>query len=224
LEAEKYIQSVEPFLYGRSGTEKDLKGMKSTTSILIRRMTELKTCNACLEETIDFFMEDNEKIIKLLMELSIESAKLAENIKFLMNFGKDALELIVDIANHVHRKSSRIGEIKTGENTTNICGNTEGKKPNRFIYTAKASRSERGEFNDHPTVKPLKLMEYLLNLLSYPTDIITIDPFLGSGTTAVACENLKRRWIGIEKEEKYCEIAARRIEAAASQKSFEDYL
>ena len=46
---------------------------------------------------------------------------------------------------------------------------------------------------------------------------LVLDPFLGSGTTAVACERLKRRWIGIEIEEKYCEIAKKRIEAERRQ-------
>jgi DNA modification methylase len=44
-----------------------------------------------------------------------------------------------------------------------------------------------------------------------------IDPFLGSGPTAVACERLKRKWIGIEIEEKYCEISAKRIELERKQ-------
>ena len=78
--------------------------------------------------------------------------------------------------------------------------------------------------NTHPTVKPLKLIEYLLNLLNYPGDPVILDPFGGSGTFGVASEGLKRRWIMCEKEEKYCEIAAKRIESAASQTSFEDFL
>jgi DNA modification methylase len=44
-----------------------------------------------------------------------------------------------------------------------------------------------------------------------------VDPFLGSGTTAIACEQLNRRWIGIEISEKYCEIAAKRIERERQQ-------
>ena len=46
---------------------------------------------------------------------------------------------------------------------------------------------------------------------------IILDPMLGSGTTAIACERLNRRWIGIEIEEKYCEIAAKRIEKENQQ-------
>jgi DNA modification methylase len=71
----------------------------------------------------------------------------------------------------------------------------------------------------HPTQKPIRLIENILSKYSEPEQSI-IDPFLGSGTTAVACENLGRRWVGIEREEKYCEIAARRIEEAANQMSF----
>ena len=50
-----------------------------------------------------------------------------------------------------------------------------------------------------------------------PQDAVVLDPFVGTGTTALACERLNRKWIGIEKEEKYCEISAKRIEKEAAQ-------
>ncbi len=65
----------------------------------------------------------------------------------------------------------------------------------------------------HPTGKPLKLFVELLSDFSDEGELI-LDPFLGSGTTAVACMQLNRRCIGIEKEEKYCEISAKRCEEA----------
>jgi len=69
----------------------------------------------------------------------------------------------------------------------------------------------------HPTQKPVGLMEYLIK--TYTNDNETILDFcIGSGTTAIACERLKRRWIGIEIEEKYCEIAAKRIEQERKQR------
>ena len=70
--------------------------------------------------------------------------------------------------------------------------------------------------NDHPTPKPTPLFIYLLS--KFLKKGVVLDPFLGSGTTAVACERLNRRWIGIEIEEKYCEIAAKRIEAEYKQR------
>lgn len=63
----------------------------------------------------------------------------------------------------------------------------------------------------HPTVKPAKLMERLIRLTSSKDDLI-LDPFLGSGTTAVVCEQLKRKWIGIEIDPEYSEIAKRRLQ------------
>lgn len=83
----------------------------------------------------------------------------------------------------------------------------------RFFYCAKASKSERGEGNDHPTVKPLALMEYLCGLTATPTGGTVLDPFMGSGTTGVAALRAGRRFIGIELEAHYLEIARKRIEA-----------
>ena len=71
----------------------------------------------------------------------------------------------------------------------------------------------------HLTPKPVPLISNILKHSSNPGDLV-LDCFLGSGTTAIACENLNRRWVGIEKEEKYCEIAAKRIEQTVSQIRF----
>jgi len=64
--------------------------------------------------------------------------------------------------------------------------------------------------NNHPTVKPLALMEYLIKLITPPKGII-LDPFMGSGTTILAAQKLGYKAIGIEIEEKYCEIAKKRL-------------
>ncbi|MBA7586707.1 hypothetical protein ES708_28712 [subsurface metagenome] len=67
--------------------------------------------------------------------------------------------------------------------------------------------------NNHPTVKPLALMKYLCTITKTPTGGIVLDPFCGSGTTLMACKELKRNYIGIDNTEEYCEIARRRVNA-----------
>jgi site-specific DNA-methyltransferase (adenine-specific) len=116
------------------------------------------------------------------------------------------------------------------------------KGASRFFYCAKPSKKERNmgledvepttvddgrnkpidnpflrgktlRQNTHPTVKPVKLMEYLITLVTPPNGIV-LDPFFGSGTTGIACVNLGFNYIGIELNEQYVEIARRRINAA----------
>ncbi len=65
--------------------------------------------------------------------------------------------------------------------------------------------------NFHPTVKPIKLMEYLCMLTKTPTSGIVLDPFAGSGTTGIACVNTGRDYILIEREEEYIEIIKARL-------------
>lgn len=114
----------------------------------------------------------------------------------------------------------------------------------RFFYVAKASKSERnaglegmplvesGVKNDsgrgfskenpykevlnqnfHPTVKPIKLMQYLIKLVT-PPDGITLDPFMGSGSTGVAAISLGFNFIGCEMSQEYMQIAEKRIDNA----------
>ena len=65
--------------------------------------------------------------------------------------------------------------------------------------------------NAHPTVKPLALMRYLVRLTKTPTGGVVLDPFMGSGTTGIACVLEGREFIGIEREPEYVEIAEKRI-------------
>ena len=89
---------------------------------------------------------------------------------------------------------------------------TNSNSPARFFYCAKASRKERGENNNHPTVKPLALMQYLVRLVTPPNGIV-LDPFVGSGTTCMAAKKIGRDFIGIEKEPDYVAIAEARIKS-----------
>lgn len=83
----------------------------------------------------------------------------------------------------------------------------------RFFYCAKASPSERGEGNDHPCVKPLALMEWLLRLVSREGQLV-LDPFCGSGSTLVAAKRLGRRALGMECDAHYRDIAMGRLAQA----------
>lgn len=129
----------------------------------------------------------------------------------------------------------------------NLGGLRDSGGASRFFYCAKASKGERNagcegmekkrqtvrwkgaegddwkniemtSKNNHPTVKPLKLMEYLCKLTRTPAGGIVLDPFMGSGTTGIACVNTGRKFIGIEKDKEYCKIAETRIEFFRSGK------
>ena len=91
----------------------------------------------------------------------------------------------------------------------NICGanqlNPCNCKNNTWILPKKNQ-------NNHPTVKPIALMEYLVKLVSREGQVV-LDPFMGSGTTGMACKRLGREFIGIEIDEEYFKIAQARIDA-----------
>lgn len=92
---------------------------------------------------------------------------------------------------------------------------TNKKQPARLIrhlWNGMLKDSERGQIRVHPTQKPVVVMEWVIKQVGCPN--LILDPFMGSGTTGVACENLDRKFIGIEIGEKYFDIACKRIEAA----------
>jgi site-specific DNA-methyltransferase (adenine-specific) len=72
-------------------------------------------------------------------------------------------------------------------------------------------RQHKDEFNHHPTLKPTDLMSQLVKLVTWQDDIV-LDPFMGSGSTGVACVLDKRRFIGYDTELEYFQIAQKRLE------------
>lgn len=80
----------------------------------------------------------------------------------------------------------------------------------RFFYSSKATKKDRGEGNNHPTVKPVKLMEWLVKMVT-PKNGKCLDPFMGSGSTGVAVVNTGRKFIGIEMDSEYYQIAQKRL-------------
>lgn len=76
----------------------------------------------------------------------------------------------------------------------------------------KPTKEEKGEFNIHKTVKPLAICEYIIKLTTFSESAIVLDPFVGSGTTAVAAKKLGRKYIGIDTNPEYIEIALKRLE------------
>lgn len=85
-----------------------------------------------------------------------------------------------------------------------------------FMYAAKAPKRERPNIDgvQHPTVKPLALMRWLVRLLTPPGGVV-LDPFAGSGTTLLAAVDEDHHVIGVELEERYCEIIASRLAQGA---------
>lgn len=92
-------------------------------------------------------------------------------------------------------------------NTDNLWDNSF---PGNIIPCSKPSKNEKGEYNDHVSVKPLAITEHLIKLFSQENARV-LDPFLGSGTTAVACKNTNRYCVGFEISPKYWDIIQQRM-------------
>jgi len=81
----------------------------------------------------------------------------------------------------------------------------------RYFLIPKPTKEEKGGFNGHLTVKPLTLCEHIINLATFSKKAVVLDPFIGSGTTAVAAKNLGKDFIGIDINPEYVKIANKRL-------------
>jgi site-specific DNA-methyltransferase (adenine-specific) len=92
----------------------------------------------------------------------------------------------------------------------------DGKFPGNLMPCPKPGKTEKGEGNEHLTVKPTALLQHLIQLFTVPGQIV-LDPFLGSGSTALAAAATGRDCIGIEIERTYVRIAQERLANQQSQ-------
>lgn len=88
----------------------------------------------------------------------------------------------------------------------------------KAFLVPKPTKKEKGDYNTHQTVKPLSICEHIINLSTFSEKSIVLDPFVGSGTTAVAAKNLGRKFIGMDSNPEYVAIANRRLREIKSNK------
>ena len=92
--------------------------------------------------------------------------------------------------------------------------------PNKIIlltdFIEQKVRKEKGDYNNHPTVKPISLMSYLVKIYSSEKNTV-LDQFCGSGTTGVSCIKENRNFLGIDMSEEYVKISNKRCKEHASE-------
>lgn len=124
-----------------------------------------------------------------------------------------AVRLLDEQSGGIHGAGSAREAIRECEPTGMFALSGDGQRygdtggASRFFYTSKAT--DRQPYNDHPTLKPTDLIEWLVRLVTRPGQLV-LDPFAGSGTTGVACIHAGREYVLIDQDEHYCEIAERR--------------
>jgi len=225
---------------GNERMERNQKDMKSTTSTESNTTTDLKTCSVCglpTTEVLPTRGKNEESTLEkqgrfpsnLIHDGSDEVVGLFPDSKGMSGGGKHKT---------TYDKNGVIAGGGHDGNDSHIRG--DSGSASRFFYCAKASKSERnrgcknidqqitsdgrkkpidnafqrGEtmrHNNHPTVKPIALMEYLVKLVSKEGAVV-LDPFAGSGSTLIACKNLNRNYIGMEMDAEYIKIAEARLE------------
>jgi site-specific DNA-methyltransferase (adenine-specific) len=136
---------------------------------------------------------------------------------FIHDGSKEVLDVFPEANNkgHFNSKVKMVGhtlyeggfkDFEQQDRTLNDSGSAS-----RFFYCAKVGKEERDKgLNYHPTVKPISLMEYLIKLITRENQVV-LDPFIGSGTTALACKRINRRFIGFEINADYHAIAEKRV-------------
>jgi len=146
-------------------------------------------------------MKAHENILVFYNKLPPYNAQKTKNHKPMNSYTKKA---------EVVNKSDIYGKVKN-----DISG---GGATDRYPRSVQVFPSDKQKISLHPTQKPVALMEYLIRTYTNEGDVV-LDNCMGSGTTGIACINTERKFIGIEKDSDYFEIAKNRIEKTMSEKN-----
>lgn len=178
---------------GESGENIMVTCQKECLSIIkttINKITELKTWNLLMQLLTKEYIQD----VDTKMENGLNHARFVENLKKLM-------------------MRTGISQKKVGL----VMEDVKSATLNLLLMLREKENDWQELKNIHSTVKPLKLMQYLVRLVT-PKGGLVLDPFMGSGTTGIACIKEGFNFIGIEKEEEYIKIANARIKCVKEDK------
>lgn len=128
-----------------------------------------------------------------------------------------------DLPENIQRTYPLIQTPKPAKKEKDMGLSGEEKESRKFVMNHKVQQDgtitegkPQVRKNNHPTIKPIKLMSYLITLFTREGDYV-LDPFMGSGTTGLACKLLNREFIGIDFTEEYVEIAKERLEVTKEE-------
>jgi site-specific DNA-methyltransferase (adenine-specific) len=188
IASEKSDSVLSTLSYGNALTEKSLKGIRFTTSTGLSKTIDLKTLSWLTHLPTSGYTADASKTITEIGLSHAESAALQSLLKAITTNGETAF----------------------------LLGANNAAKTTQLPTNAKEWLREKTRGNIHSTVKPTDLMRYLCRLITPPGGIV-LDPFTGSGSTGKAAMAEGFRFIGIEREAEYIEIARARISAEAEK-------
>lgn len=121
----------------------------------------------------------------------------------------------------VNQTNEKVDANPLGRYPSNIIGHFD-QEHQKYFYAPRATRKERGEYNDHPTPKPINLMRYLVRVYT-PENGVVLDPFNGSGSTGIAALQEHKKYIGMDLDQHYCDITKKRIkDHCGSKTKFDD--
>lgn len=216
---------------GKMLTEKNQLDMLYIILTMIHGTTELKICSLCKEANILAIIKTG--TLKNIQILKREELSKIQNKESAITRGRFPSNLILDeIAGKLldqqsgncaspkgnrQRKQKESNCMSGPQTKGNFESYGDSGGASRFFYCAKSSTAER-QGSKHPTIKPKKLIGYLVKLVCPPnSEAIVLDPFMGSGTCGVCCKELGINFIGIEKELDYFKDAENRLSLAKAR-------
>ena len=116
-----------------------------------------------------------------------------------------------DVEKSKNQKTETIDANPNGRYPSNIVGNFDIEDHQKYFYAPRVSRKERGEYNTHPSPKPIDLIRWLINVYSPKEKSVILDPFNGSGSTGIAALMLGHEYIGIDLDQDYIDISQKRM-------------
>jgi site-specific DNA-methyltransferase (adenine-specific) len=116
-----------------------------------------------------------------------------------------------EVAKSTDQKTEKVDANPAGRYPSNIIGLFDEPSHQKYFYAPRVTRKERGEYNNHPTPKPVDLMRWLISVYAPLPNSVILDPFNGSGSTGLAALDLGHTYIGMDLSQEYCDISEKRF-------------